>query len=45
MEVHRPDGVIDPEDTGKTVAEGHDRRIEDAVRAGQVTPPDDRVAA
>ncbi len=45
VEVHHARRVVDTEDARKTLAEGHDGRVEDAVRPLEQVPPDDRVAA
>src|SRR5450759_2934004 len=45
VEVHLAGGVVDAKDARKAVAKGDYGRIEDAVRARDLVPLDDRVAA
>ena len=45
VEVHDPLSVVHAEDARESVAERHDGRVEDAVRAGDLVANDDRVAA
>src|SRR4029079_7571560 len=45
VDVHRAGGVVDPKHPREATLEGNDSGVEDAVRAGQMVAPDDRVEA